>query len=1355
MRNLRFLIPCLAFAFSAMAQESKPVRFSWGTEVFPNNFKTRKQDIPVSNEELVRGKFVRYIQFNKTLNSSESSALRALGIDVVTYIYPATYLLMLPESIDFQQLDRFNPISVVPLKPEWKMAKSLRETPYGVWAVHGEWLDINIQVYPNISIEEGAARCRENGMIVRKEGTQNGFIQVSIRQDELVLKAGLPFIQYLELASPPATKDDTRGRSLHRSNMLDVAHPLGKKFNGAGVRTLVRDDGQLGPHIDFQGRLTNLADAPASSGNHGDAVGGILGGAGNLDPTKKGMAAGAEIFSLDVDQEFQDATLFLHLNEGITLTNTSYSSGCNTGYTLAAQTVDKQLFEHPTFMHVFSSGNSGLNDCNYGAGATWGNITGGHKMAKNCITVGNVLQDGTLDATSSRGPAHDGRLKPDICANGKQQFSTAINNTYIEFGGTSGAAPGIVGCLAQLTQAYKSFHGGQEPNASLLKAAILNTANDLGNAGPDFKFGWGGMNAFRAFQLLEQNRYTQAQVDQGAEMTHVVDIPANTRLARVMIVWADPPANAQAARALINDLDIRIVSASGTEYLPWKLNAAPTAAALNSPAVKGRDSLNNVEQVSINDPVPGIYTVKVKGTDVPTGPQEYQLVWEFLTDDVKLTYPAGGEGFVTGEQERLHWDAFGTISNFTLSYSTDGGANFSTITTLSGDKRMYDWTIPNTISGTVKLLLTRDMSRDTVDFPLSIVPVPQNLVVEKVCPDSMTLSWDKVNDSLSYDVYMLGAKYMELIGSSNTNRLTFPISNAGLARWLAVRSSHPNGIQGRRSIAVNWPGKLVNCPQDRDIWLNQLLDPVGDAIVFCSASPQPVSVRIKNSGLSLSTGATISYQVNNEPIVSETQPDILPGDSLNFSFQTPISISTNGIISLKIWSEYPGDVTHYNDTLSLTLPVVANAISTVFVEDFEAVGALPFGWVVNNPDGKYTWKLTNNYPDLIGKDGTLTRAIFLNHYQYQEKGAEDYLYMIPVNLDSIKHPSLVFDLAHRRFNETDQEGLRVELFPSCDLGAQPVVIYEKFDPELSTLSTSTVFFVPDSASNWKRQVIDLEAFKGQSVVIRFVSINGYGNNTFLDNIGIEEFEAPFAEILNPADTVCRNQSTIFLANTMIPNTQYFWNFATTSAPQTASGSGPHSVIFTTQGTKTIRLFATNANGSDTTFHNLMVLPFPASNFSNTANNLSVSFTSTSTNASFYLWNFGDGMNSSLQNPVHDYAVPGTYNVVLTAGNQCSTATKTKTITLTSRTKDLSKQMSISVLPNPSAGDFVVRIESQVSENIQLHLVDTQGRLVKAINSTVKQGLTNIPIESLKLPKGIYQLNLIGKSGQTTLNVIIQ
>ncbi|MEO6037612.1 MAG: S8 family serine peptidase, partial [Saprospiraceae bacterium] len=1089
-------------AFSAFGQQSYTVHFVWGPEHFPANYGELRQHPDVTAAELVEGRFMRYIQCSSLPGSAEREAMEALGVKFITYVDFGAYLVSLPQNFDFSVLEKIHVRSVVPVPGVWKMARSLREKPYGAWAVHGDQIDVNIQLYPQISIARGAELCRQYGLNVLLEGRENGFLQVRLPEANLDIVAALPFIQYLELKSAPGRPEDTKGRSLHRSNLLDSDHALGKHYNGAGVNVLVRDDGKLGPHIDFQGRLYNHAEGAPDAGSHGDGVGGIICGAGNLDPTKKGMAAGANLFTVDYTDEFQDETLPLHLDENVTITNTSYSNGCNAGYTIIAQTIDEQLFNHPMLMHVFSAGNrNGVSDCGYGAGDQWANITGGHKMGKNAIATANLTADGSLDGTSSRGPAHDGRLKPDIAANGTDQNSCSPFNTYQVFGGTSAAAPGIVGCLAQLTQAYKEMHGGLQPEAALLKATLLNTANDLGNVGPDFKFGWGHVNAYRALRSLEQNHWLTGSTDQAGVSTNTVQIPAGTKQAKIMIYWLEPPAAENAAKTLLNDLDLQVLAPNGEPSLPWLLDPSPDPLLLDQPAGKGRDSLNNVEQVAIDNPVAGTYTVKVTGTAVPFGPQPYVLVWEFLTDDIALTYPAGGEGFVPGETERLYWDAYGNSGNTTLRYSTDNGNSWLPITNISDPaKRFFDWTVPNAVSSEVRVLAIRGSKRDTTDQPLTIARIPQNVVIRKVCPDSITVDWTTpVNDTLSYGVYLLGQKYMELRGISDTSFLQLPIQNAGLEQWVAVRTNYSNGLGGRRSLAVNWAGGLKSCPQADDLDVRELIEPGNAAIVACGPINQNVTVSLTNAGMNPVVGAILYYQVNNDPPVSAAVDTIPTGAVKIFTFPSPINITTNGQIRLKVWSDYAPDHVFFNDTLQVIIPVTVAAATGYFVENFDSPNFPPLGWTVVNPDNGITWVPTA--AQVTGSDDLPTTALYLNCFNYQDRGAEDYIYLIPADLGSVDNPALTFDLAHAGYNTSTSEALAVEVFQNCNLNSQPVTVWQKADPELATTVNSTSPFTPTSGDEWRTEVISLSQFAGQSVIIRIVSNNDYGNNMYLDNIG--------------------------------------------------------------------------------------------------------------------------------------------------------------------------------------------------------------------------------------------------------------
>ena len=191
---------------------------------------------------------------------------------------------------------------------------------------------------------------------------------------------------------------------------------------------------------------------------------GTLIGAGNLNPNNMGMARGSELFVVNYVGSFLDSNTTMLINDGsIQITNSSYGDGCNDGYNSRARTVDSQINTEPTLLHVFSTGNSGTSNCGYGAGSGWGNITGGHKQGKNVIAVASTDFSGDLSGFSSRGPATDGRIKPDIAAHGEDVTQTTPNNNYTTSSGTSFSAPGLAGVSAQLYQVYMEANGGTLP----------------------------------------------------------------------------------------------------------------------------------------------------------------------------------------------------------------------------------------------------------------------------------------------------------------------------------------------------------------------------------------------------------------------------------------------------------------------------------------------------------------------------------------------------------------------------------------------------------------------------------------------------------------------------------------------------------------------------------------------------------------------------------------------------------------------------------------------------------------------------------------------------------------------------
>lgn len=1356
-RILCTAITLILFHGLLSAQSHTSVRFNFGIETFPENFERLKFLLP-DKSEIAGGRYVRYIHTKNLLSSSIRAQIAASGVEIIGYVPSNVYLISIPEYYDLDQLERAGILSMMPVQPEWKMARSLREQPLGEWARKGTRVAVNVLVYAHVSLPAAAELCNKSGWEVIKKGTNASFLQLLVPEEQLESIAALPFVQYMELIPPPATPEDTRGRSLHRANLLDSDAPGGKKYNGDGVKVLVRDDGIVGPHIDFQGRIHNLTQTRADNGTHGDGVSGIVTASGNLDPRNKGMAPGAELYVVDYTSDFQDETLDLFLDENVNITNSSYANGCNSGYTLSTEIVDGQMYNYPTLVHVFSAGNANGDDCgtdNYGAGSEWANITGGHKQGKNSIAVANLNAAGVLDNTSSRGPAYDGRIKPDISANGTAQISNSIDNSYQTFGGTSGAAPGIAGCLAQLTHAYKTLHNGQEPEAAFLKALILNTANDLGNTGPDFKFGWGHVNAARALKSMESGQWVQGSVDHEATFTQTLSIPDGVKQAKIMLYWQEIPAFEMAPQALVNDLDITLNDGGATEFLPWKLDATPDPIILNTPAGKGRDSLNNVEQVAIDNPVPGTYTITIHGTSVPLGPQPFYVTWEFLTDDIQITYPNGGEGFVPGETERIHWDAFGVTNNFVLEYSTDDGGNWQTLTTAAATARMYDWAVPNTISGKVLVRIQRGAFMDTSDEPFSIVPVPKNFVIEKACLDSITLSWTDIQDTLSYEVYMLGNKYMEVVQSTTSNSATFPIDAPQNGKWLSVRAVTPGGITGRRALAFHTTGGLLNCPAPNDASVTVSGAAQADTIRACTPVNYIVQAQFKNSGQNTITGASANYRLGNEPIVSVPLPEIAIGTTLDFSFPQPVVLNVNQSFPVRIWVSYAQDNYVYNDTVRYDLVCATDPLENYFTQGFSGA-VLPQGWQVSNPDQNITWSLTPE--SVTGPDGSSTNSVYLNCFSYQDNSQEDYLYLPPLDLHNQAHPGMKFDLAHARYSSGFTEGLRVEVFGNCNPESTPTVIWRKTDPQLATTANATTHFVPDAAADWRTEYIDLQNFTGQSIFVRFVSENGFGNDIYLDNISLYEFdqESPDATFSASFDTICRGDTVIFQSLAPISaSSTYAWQFGTGASPQSATGPGPHAIRFVLPGLKTPMLIVSNPVGSDTVTQDILVKPFPATTFTFTSSDLNVTFNNTSTNAGSYLWIFGDGDSSTAANPVHLYPAPGNYIVRLVASNECGSTEKVSVLILTSATEELSALPGIRILPNPNAGQFDVELKGNEHERILLSLLDMQGRRLQEEETVLSHTVNTVHFEQPSLAKGVYQLIVRSNTASRTYKVVVQ
>lgn len=1031
-------------------------------------------------EELVNGDYFRLIQFEKIPTPAEKSELKQAGFELLSYLPRNAFFVAIASNATFSSLTKFDPTCVVSIQTSFKLSQLLHQKTYPHWTLFGEnEIELNAIYYETISSEVAHNMLTKAGATILHSNSAN-TVTLRVSLDQLETLYALPAFYYFEELETPEEPENIDARTNHRSNLLATEYDGGLKYDGTGVNMMMQDDGYIGDHIDYEGRNDQSQCFGCSTNdndNHGDHVAGTIMGAGNLNPRHKGMAYGADLMVFSSTNSNYDLVPNLYTNNEVVITSKSYSSGCNGGYDSRARQLDQQIYDMPSLMHVFSAGNAGTSDCGYGAGAGWGNITGGHKSAKNVIAVGNLTDTDIINNSSSRGPATDGRIKPDVCGVGTSVTSTVSDYTYATFTGTSMSCPGVAGSIAQLYHAYRDDNMGVDPNSALIKAAILNTAEDLGNVGPDFIYGWGRINVRKAHDLIVNDRYLSASISQGGTNTHQITVPTGKSKLKIMVYWADFEAVTNASIALVNDLNLQVVDPAMVAYQPWVLNSTANVSALNSPATTGVDNLNNMEQVEINAPLSGTYTITINGFAVPEGPQEYFIVYEFEDDEIVLTYPNGGEGLNPNDLERIRWDASEGTQGFTLEYTTNNGASWTTFSTPSANSRSANWFIPNTLSGQVKVRITRGASTDESDDVFSIIPTPENLDIAWACSNTLKLTWDSVPGATGYEVSKLGQKYMDSIGFSNVNNLTVSASSTG-EHWFSVRALGPNEARSERAIAIQKVPGEFGC-----VWGT----PYAQIQINCDSISEQECVQIFNS--SINTDSTSSFQwyfPTGSPSTSTDENPVICFNTPGYHDAALVVTNNQG-----------------SDSVYFGSAVFAQAKEQLpFFEGFENMSNFSSQsfWSVNNFDNNSTFSVTTAASLSGNKSARLLNIS-------QQSGDIDELVSGPIDLSTVNSSTgsvtLSFRYAYRQFTSASDDWLRLLINTGCD---EPWVIRKTLHGATFSNLTASTSWTPADSNDWVTVHVTniTSSYFSNNFRFKFQFENGEGNNFYLDNINLYE-----------------------------------------------------------------------------------------------------------------------------------------------------------------------------------------------------------------------------------------------------------
>jgi subtilisin family serine protease len=507
-----------------------------------------------------------------------------------------------------------------------------------------------------------------------------GKVRIVVKERRLADLTALDEVRHIEEIVP---------RKLHNSVARQVLRvPTGNPTpggEGAGEIVAVADTGfdkgsKTDVHPAFKGRVKNLyalgrpgrKDDPDGHGTH--VAGSVLGdGLSGTEGVVRGTAPKAKLVLqsvLDANDglgglpaDLNDLFKTPYTTDKARIHTNSWGSTGNFGvYDQQAHEVDQFVHEHRDMLICFAAGNEGI-DRNANGVIDPGSVTP-PGTAKNCLTVGAcennrpnktltygqgwpsdfpanpIKTDRVADnpeglvAFSSRGPIHDGRIKPDVVAPGTFILSTRSRATlskgwglssdplYMFEGGTSMATPLVAGCIANVRAFLRTSHGLKKPSAALLKALIINGARDLAGqyvpsetaAIPNSNEGFGRVDLQAVVGPYGAGEtvifFDEAKaLDTGEKTEQAVAVPAGAKMLKATLVWTDPP-----GEGLQSDLDL-VVKTGGQE----RHGNMPVGSA-------AFDRTNNVEQVVWANVPAGPLTVTVAAHRVTLGPQSFSLV---------------------------------------------------------------------------------------------------------------------------------------------------------------------------------------------------------------------------------------------------------------------------------------------------------------------------------------------------------------------------------------------------------------------------------------------------------------------------------------------------------------------------------------------------------------------------------------------------------------------------------------------------------------------------------------------------------------------------------------------------------
>ena len=594
-----------------------------------------------------------------------------------------------------------------------------------------------------------------------------------------------PLVVYIDKHYAKGNSERILDNSNLSVNQVTLSHNRYPTILGKGLAIAIKDNLFDTTDIDYMHRIGYCAPFNGGLSLHSTIVATIAAGAGNSAQKGKGVAPEATVCFLGEAYPTPDADERIAASNA-TVQNHSYGHDMDYSYGIYANTYDSSCLNHPTLVHVFSSGNSGEKESAngvYSGMLKFGTITGQYKMAKNVISVGEINAHDSVKRTSSCGPAYDGRIMPSLVAYGEM--------------GSSESAPLVSGVCLLVQDVYRKVYG-QLPTSDMVRAILFNSATDVGRSNVDFESGYGSVNANGAISTVVEKRIIAGEVSKGECFKQTINVPSGSNLLKVTLAWLDPPAQLKAKVALTNDLDLSIKQlGNGKVWLPWVLNA--DANSLLLPASRGIDSLNNAEQITISLPESGAYEVCISGTKLSTGKQVFSVAYEFGSS-FSWVFPLRDSKVESGSAMHIRWTGYSGSDVAMLQYRNFGNNTWTTISNAVNLSNSYfDWTVPSEVLCTQLRLVADNFEQLSDTF---VVSKPMKMSTLLNCGSEVLLSWNRVDGFDCYHVYSVSNGSLGRI--STTRDTSILLKGSDLANHFYAVCPVYGGLEGVKSHSINY-----------------------------------------------------------------------------------------------------------------------------------------------------------------------------------------------------------------------------------------------------------------------------------------------------------------------------------------------------------------------------------------------------------------------------------------------------------------------------------------------------------------------------------------------------------------------